>query len=315
MADTVVSETVTRPVATSFATGAYSGDEFIDQNGSALSLDLIKSGQLSVTPGSNAPPYSISADETLSTTANKVQTLAGTQLTLHFDLSVDATVQLTGANGTVNPFTTSLEVSGDVVVMIDKCGNKSCQVDYWGTYGGQNVCGGSSGPPKPAFTLNADTAYNFDNPGANGYAAIIVANGQPTSPATGAFVTDAATAQQGAHGLVLGAGALLLSFGSASEDPVQGVGLGDSALIAALGSSASAMVAQPNSQDVAVNAALIMTDIGAALAISDTLAAYDVASDQGAQASPIGAGLDPVHAMVQEHLQLASQAHGGFPFS
>lgn len=319
MTDTIVSETVTKPLNTPVATGSYFGAETIDQNGQALTLSLFKSENLSVAACSTTPQYTISSTESLVTNATKVQDASGMHLTVHFSLSASASTQLSLPNQAPNPFNTNLSISGDIVLNVDRSGHETCHVSYSGNYCGEKVsCSGSGQIGSTGLTLNADTAYSFADPGGDGYAALIINNGHPTTSATGATVTNTAMAEQGAISEIAGAGALLLAFGSFSTDPVKGYNLADAAVTAVMGGAAAAIIACPTNHTLAVDATLAATYVGALAAIGDTLAAYDVAASHGAAgpATPFGvsAGLQTDYASALGQMQHANYGGGDFPF-
>jgi hypothetical protein len=205
MPNTTVSETVTRPFVSTAASGTYSGDEFIAQNGQTLNLDLTKSASLVAPATSSSLAFAVNASEALAETV----TVANGQVSINFSLNLDINVAITQADGTVTPFDTNISIFGDLTAQQSKCGGYGYgQQGYGGSGDGHGGdCGGK--PPQPVFTLtDADTAYSFNAPAANGFDALIVANNQPTSSFGTATVTDANQANEGAAGVIAGAALL-----------------------------------------------------------------------------------------------------------
>jgi hypothetical protein len=304
MPNTTVSEIVTRPFVSSAASGSYSGDEFIAQNGQTLNLDLTKSASLVAPATSSSLAFSVNANESLAETV----TVANGQVAINFSLSFDINIAITNADGTVTPFDTNISIFGDLTAQQPKsgCGGQG----YGGGYGAQSYGaqsygqqggshGGSGGDcggqHQPAFTLtDADTVYAFNAPAANGFDALIVANNQPTSSTGTATVTDANQADEGAGGVIAGAALLQSAFGPGAPDPGQGISGDDGDLMRALAAAALAMIAQPNSQSTATAATLFATFVGGQLALDDGLAAFGVLANSQ---SPVSVTATPVAVM------------------
>lgn len=268
-----VSEVVTRPLVSPSATGSYTGDESIVESGSSLTLNLVKDADVTVAACNGHDPFTIAAQEALQVTETKTATV----LTLHFALDMRAQVQITHSDGSVTPFSTSLDIQGDVTVNLLTGTCSTSHVTYHGQSCGSVSCGGSGPAPHGTPTLtDADTAFSVGSPGAVGFEDLIIANNAVTSGAGDTTVTDAHAAAQGAAGVIFGAQVLEFAFPPHSADPAQGVTEGDEHVLDAMGFAALAMIADPTSQAVAAKAVLAATAAGAQLAIDDGLAAYGV---------------------------------------
>ncbi|MFC3068997.1 hypothetical protein [Phenylobacterium soli] len=282
MPDATLSNVVTRPLVTPYATGTYNGAESIFASGDTVNLNLSKQVDLMSAAQSGVPQYSLLSNEALSLVFTK--SVAG-QLTAQFSLNVTAAVNITQPDGTTNPFNSNLSIQGTATFTPE---GKVCHIDYKGGWCGADLgCDGSQGLPHGTISLDsAATSYAFSDPGAYGYAALVIANNAVTTSSTGAQAPDPALAAAGAHALILGASALEHFFSSSSEDPVQGYGHADADVLRAMGGAALTMIAAPDDQDAAVAAVVAATVAGARLALIDGLAAYDVA----AHAPPVSVG-------------------------
>jgi hypothetical protein len=86
-----VSEVVTRPALSTFATGSYTGAESIFQQGQTLTLNLAKQADLAVAACNSAPAFTVNYSEALSVVITKT----ASAVTAQFSLNVNATVAIT----------------------------------------------------------------------------------------------------------------------------------------------------------------------------------------------------------------------------
>lgn len=268
-----LAEDVTRPLVSPNASGAYQGDEAItqtDPTGRALDLSLFKSASLAVGASSSAPAYAVQGNETLSLAITKTAAL----ITVHFALDVSATVSVTQSDGSTVPFTTTLDISGDLTT-----------TPAGGCYSGSHLGYGGKAydtsfhqtqPHGAIKVTDADTAFSFNTTGADGLVDLTVANNQASQPLTLAEAPDPHAAAIGAGAAALSGFALEAAFPPHGGDPVSGVDGNDAEVLLAMGQAALAMIADPSSQAAAVAAVLHATAEGAELAVDDGLAAYGV---------------------------------------
>lgn len=212
-----VAEVVTRSLATPYATGAFNGDETIVTSGpmnQTLNLSLAKSGQLAVTACQSAPAYTVNFNEALNLTVTKTAAL----ITVHFALDINETVSVTKADGTTIPYTTSLDITGDLTVNPATGCCTPCHISYGGhsydAHGGDQSHGAIS-------ITDADTAFSFNTLGADGTAALIIAANQVTNAATFAEAPDPHSAMIGALAAALGGPALEFAFPPRFGDPAR----------------------------------------------------------------------------------------------
>lgn len=268
-----LAEDVSRPLVSSQATGAYQGDEAIaqtDPTGQSLNLSLFKSASLAVAACQQAPAYNVQATEALNLTITKTLTL----ITVHFALDVNATVSVTKPDGATIPFTTTLDISGDLTVNPATGCYSACHISYCGK--GYDTGFHQTQPHGAINIVDADTAFSFNTTGADGLADLIIADNHATQPFTFAEAPDPHTAAIGAGGEALSGFALELAFPAHGGDPVSGVDSDDAAVLLAMAQAGLAMIAHPTSQAAAVAAVLHATAEGAELAVDDGLAAYGV---------------------------------------
>lgn len=287
MPDATLSNVVTRPLVSPYATGAYTGVESITASGQTVNLDLTKTADIAANAVGGVTPYAMTANETLSV----VFTKTAAALTAQFSLNVFATVTLTQPDGTTNPFNANLSIQGTATFTPDG----QCHIDYKGGWCDADLsCDGSQGLPHGTVSVGgAATSYSFADAGGSGFAAVLIADNAVTSGDAYPAITDPTTAADGAHALLIGTSALERAFGSPSEDPVQGYNHLDGDVMRAMGGAALTMIAAPDDQQAAIEAVVRATVAGARLALADGLAAYDLADHAPSPVTVGGIGLAP----------------------